>query len=412
MARGVQGEARSSGRRIAAWTATAASPLILYLIVKAVAGGVSPAASIALAALPPADPTPNLKFLGRTSQQPNFRADDSHLRSAQQGLAALPLAFEPFFIAARVAEQRGDLRRAIALMEEARRRRPSYPAVRMQLMIYYTKAERFREAMTEVDVILRRNNELRPVMLPELTKLIADPHGRDALATILATEPSWREDFFNVAATRKINPVHARALYERVRALKRGGDVRLERQFILQAQASSGDYAGARQTLLAALPERERAANRFLFDGAFRGAPAAPKPFGWKFEDLDVGRAEPSKNGGRAYLDVAYFGGRAETLAEQVLALRPGRYTIRAIARSDNGVSSGSLAWNVSCLPSRSPVVGTLDLSQAVATERRFAATVTVPATGCASQSLRLRAEPGDVAASINLEVSALEITQ
>lgn len=411
MALGVQGEARGSGRRAAAWAATAVSPLILYLIVKAVAGGLSPAAAVALAALPPEDPTPTLKILGRASQLPTFRADDSTLPAARQGLAALPLSFEPFFVAARVAEQRGDLRGAIALMEEARHRRPSFPAVRMQLMIYYTKAQRFREAMAEVDVILRRNNELRPALLPELTKLIADPQGRDALARILATEPSWREDFFKIAGTRKVDPADARSLYERVRALKPGGDVRLERQFILQAQASSGDYAGARQTLLAAMPERQRAANRFLFDGSFSGA-GAPKPFGWELEDLDIGRAEPARNGGRTYLDVAYFGGRAETLAEQMLALRPGRYTLRAIARSDNGISSGTISWNLSCLPSRSPVIGVLDLSPAGPADRRFAVAFTVPATGCPSQSLRLRAEPGDVAASVNLEVSGLEIAQ
>ncbi|HYD39106.1 MAG TPA: hypothetical protein VEA60_15925 [Allosphingosinicella sp.] len=411
MARGVQGEARSPGRRAAAWAATAASPLILYLIVKAVAAGVSPAASLAVASLPPPDPSPTLKYLGRVSQQPTFRATDSTLRSAQQGLAALPLAFEPFFVAARTAEQRGDLRRATVLMEEARRRRPSYPAVRMQLMIYYTKAERFREALAEVDVVLRRNTELRPVLLPELAKLIADPRGREALAAILATDPSWREDFFTVAGARRLDPADARDLYRRVRALKRGGDVRLERQLILQAQASTGDHAGARQALIAGLPEGERAANRFLFDGSFRGM-SLPKPFGWEFKDNDVGRAEPAKNGGRTYLDIAYFGGRAETLAEQVLALRPGRYTLRAIARSDNGVSSGTVSWNLSCLPARNPVVGVLDVSRAGAADRRFSAVFTIPAAGCASQSLRLRAEPGDVAAVVNLEVTALEIGQ
>lgn len=410
MAGRAKGESPGSGRRVAAWAATAASPLILYLIVKAMAAGVSPAVSVALAGLPPADPTPTLKYLGRVSQQPAFKADRSTLGTAQQGLAGLPLAFEPFFVAARVAELRGDLSRAIALMEEARRRRPSYPAVRMQLMIYYTKAERFREAMTEVDVILRRNDELRPVILPELAKLIADPNGREALATILAAEPSWREEFFNRAGTRKVDPAHARALYERVRALKRGGDVRLERQFILQAQASSGDYAGARQTLLVGLPEQERAANSFLFDGSFRGF-SAPKPFGWRFKDMEIGRAEPVKNGAQTYLDVAYFGGRAETLAEQVLALGPGRYTIRSIARSDGGISSGTLSWKVNCMPS-GPLIGTLDLSQAGATDRRFAAAFTVPATGCASQFLSLLAEPGDVAASVNMEISGVEISR
>ena len=410
MALGSQGEARSSGRRAAAWAVTAASPLIVYLVVKATAAGIAPAAAVALAALPPADPSPTLKVLGRVAQQQNYRVDDSTLGQARQGLTRLPLAFEPFFVAARAAEQRGDLRRAIALMEEARHRRPSYPAVRMQLMVYYTKAQRFREALAEVDVILRRNGELRPVLLPELTKLIADRRGRAALAAILATEPSWREEFFNAAGARKLDPADARDLYQRVRALKPRGDLRLERQLILQAQASTGDYAGARDTLVAGLPERERAANRFLFDGAFRGV-SAPKPFGWKFEDLDVGRAEPSRDGGRTYLDVAYFGGRAVVLAEQVLALRPGRYTLRLAARSDNGISSGTLFWRVTCLPAHNPI-GVLVMSQVGPADRRFAAPVAVPATGCASQALRLVAEPGDVAAVVNLQVSNLEIVQ
>jgi hypothetical protein len=411
VALGSQGEARGPVRRVAAWAATAASPVVVYLIVKAAAAGIAPAAAVALAPLPPADPTPILKYLGRVAQQPTFQATPATLAQAQQGLDQLPLAFEPFFVAARAAEQRGDLRGAIALMEEARHRRPSYPAVRMQLMIYYTKAQRYREALSEVDVILRRNNELRPILLPELTKLIADPRGREALAAILATEPSWREEFFNAAAARRLDPADARDLYLRVRALKPRGDVRLERQLILQAQASTGDYAGARQTVIAGLPERERAASRNLFDGAFRGV-SAPKPFGWKFEDLDVGRAEPATDGGRTYLDVAYFGGRAVTLGEQVLALRPGRYTVSAAARSDNGISSGTIAWRISCLPSYNPVVGTLDLSGAGPADRRFAAAFTIPATGCGSQALRLVAEPGDVATVVNLQVSGLEIAQ
>lgn len=408
MALGSQGEGRSSGRRAAAWAMAAASPLIVYLIVKSAAAGTAPAAAIAMAALPPADPTPTLKYLGRIAQQPTFKATAPTLRTAQAGLAQLPLAFEPFFVAARAAEQGGDLRRAIALMEEARHRRPSYPAVRMQLMIYYTKAERYREALTEVDVILRRNHELRPMLLPELTKLISDRRGREALATVLATDPPWREEFFNAAGGRRLDPADARDLYQRVRSLKPRGDVRLERQLILQAQASTGDFAGARQTLLASLPERERAANQYLFDGTFRGA-AAPKPFAWKYQDVDVGRAEPAKDGGRTFLDIAYFGGRSVNLAEQVLALKPGRYTLRVVARSDNGISSGTLYWRVACLPSRTPV-GTLDLSRAAAADRRFSAVVNVPSTGCASQALTLVAEPGDVAAVVNLQVSAIEI--
>jgi hypothetical protein len=58
------------------------------------------------------------------------------------------------------------------------------------------------------------------------------------------------------------------------------------------------------------------------------------------------------------------------------------------------------------------PLIGRLDLSRAGPADRRFAAAFTVPATGCASQYLRLFAEPGDVAASVNMEVSGVEISR
>ena len=402
------GEAGSSGRRIAAWAVTAASPLIVWLIAKAAAAGLSTAAAVALAPLPPENPAPALKAMSSVASLPTQKVTEEMQRTTREGLQTLPLSFEPFFVAARAAEQKGDLRRASVLMEEARKRRLSHPAVRMQLMIYYTKTERYPEALAEIDFILRRDADLRPALLPELTKLIADPRGRAALATILATEPSWREEFFAAAGKRRIDTAQARDLHDRIRALKPRGDLRLERQLVLQSQAASGDYAGARQTWLAVLPAQERAASRYMFDGAFRGVPA-PGPFGWQFHDVEAGRAEPAKDGGRTYLDVAYFGGRGLALAEQVLALRPGPHTLRAVARSPNGIQSGKLYWRLTCLPGGTRIA-TLDLSQASSNDRRFSAAFTVPTSGCAGQELTLMAEPGDVATAVNLEISRMEI--
>jgi tetratricopeptide (TPR) repeat protein len=410
VAGGEQGEVRDSRRRIAAWAATALSPIVAYLIVKSAAAGISTAAGIALGALPPVDPGPSLKILGRASQIPTQRVSERTLDDARRGLAALPLAFEPFYVAARAAEQSGQRARAIALMEEARHRRPSYPAVRMQLVVYYTQARRYPEALSEIDVILRRNDELRPMLLPELAKLIADPRGRAALATMLAKEPLWREEFFSAAGKGKVSPADARDLYRRIRALKPGGDLSLERQLVLQSQASSGDYAGARATWLGSLPQADRASNARLFDGNFSGM-RAPKPFGWAFQDVDVGRAEAAKDGRRTYLDVAYFGGRAVQLAEQVLALPPGRYALRLVARSPNGITSGRLYWRIACQPGAAQI-GELDMSQANASERRFATAFAVPASGCPGQSLSLLAEPGDVASAVSLEISRMEIGQ
>ncbi len=407
MAAGAQGEDRSSGRRIAAWAVTAASPLIVWLIVKAAASGLSMATAVALAPLPPENPAPTLKVLANGAQIPTMRVTEEMARTAKEGLASLPLAFEPFFVAARVAEQKGDLRRAIALMEEVRRRRYSHPAARMQLMIYYTKAERFQEAMSEIDFVLRRSEEARPALLPELTRLIADPRGRAALASILAKDPVWKSDFFAAAGKRKLATKDAQDLYERVRKLKPNGDLLQERQLILETQAASGDYAGARQTWLATLPQRERGANRLMADGAFTGL-RSPRPFGWTFRDVEAGRAEPAKDGQRTYLDVAYFGGQRVTLAEQMLALPPGRHSLRLIARSPNGITSGRIFWRLTCLPGGSQI-GLLDMGRAGADNRRFSVDFTVPA-GCPGQSLSLVAEPGDVASPVNLEIARMEI--
>jgi hypothetical protein len=387
---------------------TAASPLIAWLILKA-AAGISLPASVALAPLPPQNPAPMLKVLLTTAQQPTLKITEDMQRQAREGLERLPLAFEPFFVAARAAEQKGDLARAIALMEEVRRRRYSHPAGRMQLMIYYIKAERFTEGLSEIDFLLRRNEELRPALLPELVKLVADPRGRAALARILARDPDWKPEFFAAARTRKLATGDARDLYERVHALRPKADLMLERQLILETQAASGDYAGARKTWLASLPQRERGPSGEMFDGAFRGV-RAPAPFGWTFKDLEAGRAEPARDGQRTYLDVAYFGGQKVILADQMLALQPGRHSLRLIARSPNGITSGRIFWRLICLPGQAQI-GALDLSPATGANRRFSADFTVP-SGCPGQSLTLVAEPGDVAAVVNLEIAQMEIGQ
>jgi hypothetical protein len=294
-------------------------------------------------------------------------------------------------------------------MEEVRRRRYSHPAARMQLMIYYTKAERFSEAMSEIDFVLRRSEEARPALLPELAKLASDPRGRAALADILAKDPVWKADFFAAAGKRKLATRDARDLYDRIRALKPDADLMPERQLILETQAATGDYSGARQTWLAALPQGVRGANRFMFDGAFTGL-RAPRPFGWTFKDVEAGRAEPAKDGQRTYLDVAYFGGQNLSLAEQMLALPPGRHSLRLIARSPNGITSGRLLWRLTCLPGGNQI-GLLDMGRANADSRRFAADFTVP-QGCPGQSLSLIAEPGDVASPVSLEIERMEIGQ
>ena len=403
---------RAGGRgasRVPAVVATLAAPVLFYLILKTAAAGLGPVPALAAAPYPPADPTPVLRQLTAMAQLPKQKFTPALMEQTRDGLAASPLAFEPFFIAARAEEQAGRMPRALALMEEARRRRPTFALNRMQLLVYYAQMQRFEGALRELDVLLRRNPELQKRMLPEVVKFMKDPEGRRALASLLAKEPEWREAFFQVAGAQKVDPADARALFALVQAQKPRGDLALERQLILQAQVSNGEYAGARATALGALPAAERAANQLLIDGQFRGL-KVPKPFGWDYKDVESGRAEPGREGGRTFLDVAYFGGSNMVLAEQVLALPPSRYTLRTLARRDGPANGGHLFWQVSCAQSNA-AIGTLDMSAAGSGFTRLATAFTVPG-GCTGQTLRLVAESGEIASTVTLQVQTLELSR
>jgi tetratricopeptide (TPR) repeat protein len=346
----------------------------------------------------------------RQAQNPKFKIPADFVRKAREGLASAPLAFEPFYIAARAEEQAGNRAGAITLMEEAFRRRPTFTATRMHLILYYLETQRYGEAFREMDVLMRRSSQVQQVLLPELAKLVADPRGRAAVAELLAREPEWRDAFVAAAARQQIDPADARALFELVRARKPKGDVELERTMVLQAQVSRGEYRAARDTALAALAPADRAANARLFDGRFAGL-KVPKPFGWTLQDNEIGRAERASESGKTYLDVSYFGGRELVLAEQLLALGPGRYTLRSVARRDGTHSGGAVAWQVVCQPGAN-VLATVDLIRAASNPTSLAGAFTVPASGCAGQQLRLLAQPGDVSSTINLQIEAVELAQ
>jgi len=388
---------------------TLLSPILIYLIVKS-AAVTSGSLAGAFASLPPTDPAPFLKQLVRAAQNPRGRVSPRMLEGAQAGLAQAPLAYEPFYIAARHAEQAGRPDRALAMMEEARRRRPSFTPARMQLMAYYARTGQIEPALVEMNLLLRKSTDLRQVIIPEMLRLLPAADGREALASMLVTDPEWRRDFFFAAGQKGIKPEHARGLYEAVRAKNPTADLAMERELVFQAMVSSGDYAGGRTAWLQALPRAEQAANAVIFDGSFRGLNGA-RPFGWTFHDSEVGRAEPARGDGRTYLDVAYFGGRDIVLAEQVLALRPGMYELRASARSRGNVNTAQLYWRVACLPSEA-MLGTLDLGRAGSQYTKLASRFTVPASGCGGQKLALVAEAGEVASTINLEVTGLELAQ
>jgi hypothetical protein len=361
------------------------------------------------APLPPADPLLAARRAMFESVVPTRRVRDEELAAGRNALLGAPLAYEPFYLAARHAEQHGDLVRATRLMEEVRRRRANFVPARLQLAAYYGAQDRFAEMFAEVDVALRLNAQVREALLVEMTRLIALPDGRRELAAALARNPGWRRDFFSAAHSRPFDPADALDLYNQVRARRPAFTPSHEYRLYLESLVRTGAVARARGLWLNTLDPDRRRRSALLFDGDFSGARALP-PFGWVLAESEQGRAEMVRDG-RAHLQVDYFGGSNEVLAEQILALGPGTYRLEFAVRSEEGVSGANLSWVVACYPGGT-MLNRFDLADLSGSYQRRAMSFTVPADRCNGQVLRLVGEPGDVSVPVTFQLAAVEIAR
>jgi hypothetical protein len=324
------------------------------------------------APLPPEDALVAARQEMYKSIVPTYRVRDNAIALSRRAGQAAPLAYEPFFLQARAAEQRVDYARAIRLMEEVRRRRPNFVPGRLQLAAYYGATNRFREMFDEIDVALRLNSDVR--------------HGRP------------------------FQPADTFALYRAVRAQNPRINATPEFRLHLEALVRTGQVARARNLWLGAMSPERRQRYATLFDGDFAGERAIP-PFGWEFAETEQGRAEPARDG-RPHLQVDYFGGSNEVLAEQVLALRAGSYRLTYAARSDEGVRGANLGWVIACYPSGAILSRTAIANLNENYQRRAIAFVVPASAQCNGQVLRLVGEPGDVSVPVSFQVASLGIAR
>jgi tetratricopeptide (TPR) repeat protein len=394
--------------RLPAMLATLLAIGLLYLVARTAYAALNP---IAATQLPPAEYSRLLRLRLYELLVPGRSVSPDLARLARETALAEPLAFEPFFVQGRAAEQAGRLPQAISLMEEARRRRRNFAPTRLELAAYYTRAGRLAETLGEVEVVLRLRPEATAPVMAELAKLTSTRDGRHVLAQALAQQPSWRDAFFATARNRAIRPEDALALLEEARALQPQGQHRLERQLYVASLVQAGQVQRARQLWLAMLPEAERPRHVLMGNAGFRGRPVG-EPFGWTLNSVDVGRAEiKGANTAQPYLSVDYFGGSNAVLAEQLLALPAGAYRLRYALAGESGSTSSRLFWSLICYPD-GPMLLRNEMNRVTASYKPQQAAFVVPASGCGGQRLRLMAEAGDVPATVNLRIAGLEIVR
>lgn len=382
---------------------TFAALVALYFVVRTAAVELAPAWA---AGLPPVGDMDELREEARLASHPEFKVKPELLDLARQAAPDEPLHFLPFYVFARAAESERDLPRAIALLEEARRRRATWLPIRLLLVASYVRQSRPREVVREIDYALRMSEQARIVFLPELVKLLRYPEGRRYVVEMLASDPPWEEDFFTVARDRKVPPEVASELLRMATA--RGGDTREEQRLYVSSLVAAGRADVARGRWLETLSPDQRQQSRFLHNGDFRSsAPVAS--FGWEFAAVDVGRADIIAGGDQSLLRAQYYGGSPATLAIQQIALPPGRYRFQVTGRAATGLGAAQMAWVIDCQSNGAKLIK-LSGGGLQQQEKTIAADFTVPAGRCPAQRIYLVGEPGDVAARTEAEFRKVEI--
>ncbi len=258
------------------------------------------------------------------------------------------------------------------------------------------RANRYDEAFKRADVVLRRfpdlNARLYPLMASEATR---SPAASQALLARLEASPEWRAGLIGYLAADRREPAQ-RLLESLLASLRRGQAPPTPAEVGLAASqlVLRGEYLKAHALSQALAPS---SANGLILNGDFEHGPGIG-PFAWSFGN-GAGWASsietaPGPDHGQA-LRIEYDGVSPPQPVTQLLALSGGPYLLAGQVAFESA-GAGTLRWTLSCADT-GQLLGAATLpSPPPGQWRRFEAAVTVPATGCQGQRLRLEATPGE----------------
>lgn len=247
------------------------------------------------------------------------------------------------------------------------------------------------QAMYEADTLMRKplpGYDIRAIVVAAAE----NPTARQALAERMRYGPPWSNSVVAQLALR--NPA---AAFELLLRLSQTGSPPTDAQVgtLMKQMMSDGAVLNAYLAWTAFLPTSALQRLGDVYDPEFEGLPGAP-PFNWKLAARDSFGAElaPGPDGTGNALYVHNSSQRKVVLAEQVLLLPPGRYSLVARMYLEESGRAGELTWSLGCY-------GGDPLAQVAASDdglvwREAASEVVVPANGCDAQRLVLTGEPGE----------------
>jgi hypothetical protein len=321
---------------------------------------------------------------------------------ALAALSGAPLAEEPFLLAglaAMIAEKPAE---AAPLLAEARRRNPRSRVSRLLLLDRYLRTGDTDAAVAELAALGRLIPEANRVLVPELARLALRPESAAAAADVLRTDAEVREGVLYHLAGAGTAPDRIVALAEKSGRIVPGETAQWQRR-LLQELVERNDLARAR-ALWSRFAGVDPNSLTGVYDPRFERLPG-PGPFNWTFASSSSGAAEPVRG---PALQVEYYGRAEAELANQLIALAPGRYSIAFRASGNTPGTVAAVSWRLSCHPANSEIFS-LPIHRLSYTPSVRRGLFTVPA-GCSAQWLRLIGSPAEFPAAHSITISDLQI--
>ena len=304
------------------------------------------------------------------SALPEAREDEplresENLRGDIRDLALRALANDPLNAWAyrSLAEVVGDADQVRFLMQKAFEcsRRESIAIFWLLNDSYYRKD--FKATLHYSDILLRARPELGTYIYSYLSLLASEPEGRSLLVDKLASEPAWRNQFFQVFP-RTSKDADAPLLV--MTALRDAGKPVSDKElapylnFLINTNRIDAAYNAWLQFLTGAQLERVE----LLTNGRFENTPSG-LPFDWKIDPgvnamADI--APLAKNGAGNAFHIKFGDGRIQfPQLSQVLFLPPGRYRLEGNLR---GAVSGKrgLRWQIRCASGSRRILGETEM--------------------------------------------------
>jgi hypothetical protein len=317
----------------------------------------------------------------------------------------VPLADEPFLIAALDALVRRDRDRAEQLLLASRLRNPRSDFARLLLLDGYLRRNKIIEATQEMSALAAIAPRTGDLLVAELARLAQAPETMAALESALKKDSRFRDRLLEHLAAKKADPNLILRLAKNVPPPPGAGGPAMWQGQLVTSVAERGEIGRAYQLWRTFSASRAPEKKSGVYDSQFQGLPGGA-PFGWHFPASPAGIAERTPN---RTLQVGYYGRDPAELATQLLMLPAGAHRLSVRAEGDAEGEGSKLSWKIQCQGSKAEIAD-LTLRKLTYAPKVITVNFNVPANGCPAQWLRLVGIPGEFPKAQNATISAVKI--